>query len=172
MDTFKEHIHARIRAEPLTVLKLQCLFIKLRSIMDIPLLRISQCNRFNPNHILVHSIQFDAPPMYLLSSWLSHDCHSQWCDSQILLSYHFLDNLNRNSLPDNMVMHLSLQSGSLFSVGILLIWAGILRARSSGDCAGMWYLHYSRSLVINMAMELSFLLQLICNQVIKMQSGV
>ncbi|CAM6121354.1 unnamed protein product [Calypogeia fissa] len=44
MDTFTEKIHGRIRAEPLTVLKLQCLFIKLRSIMDIPLLRISQCN--------------------------------------------------------------------------------------------------------------------------------
>lgn len=45
MNTFTEQIHGRIRAEPLTVLKLQCLFIKLRSIMDIPLLRISQCNR-------------------------------------------------------------------------------------------------------------------------------
>ncbi|KAG6548557.1 hypothetical protein Mapa_010045 [Marchantia paleacea] len=44
IDTFTERIHARIRAEPFTVLKLQCLFLKLRSIMDIPLLRISQCN--------------------------------------------------------------------------------------------------------------------------------
>ncbi|BBM98850.1 WASH complex subunit strumpellin [Marchantia polymorpha subsp. ruderalis] len=44
IDTFTERIHERIRAEPFTVLKLQCLFLKLRSIMDIPLLRISQCN--------------------------------------------------------------------------------------------------------------------------------
>lgn len=39
---FTPQIHARIHAEPLTVLKLSCLFLKLRSILDIPLLRISQ----------------------------------------------------------------------------------------------------------------------------------
>ncbi|KAL2650279.1 hypothetical protein R1flu_018407 [Riccia fluitans] len=44
INTFTERIHARIRGEPFTVLKLQCLFLKLRSILDIPLLRISQCN--------------------------------------------------------------------------------------------------------------------------------
>ncbi|KAL3702168.1 hypothetical protein R1sor_020190 [Riccia sorocarpa] len=44
VNGFTERIHARIRGEPFTVLKLQCLFLKLRSILDIPLLRISQCN--------------------------------------------------------------------------------------------------------------------------------
>lgn len=39
---FTPQIHARIHAEPFTVLKLSCLFFKLRSILDIPLLRISQ----------------------------------------------------------------------------------------------------------------------------------
>ncbi|KAG0609828.1 hypothetical protein M758_7G016900 [Ceratodon purpureus] len=39
---FTPQIHARIHAEPFTVLKLSCLFLKLRSILDIPLLRISQ----------------------------------------------------------------------------------------------------------------------------------
>lgn len=39
---FTPQIHARINAEPFTVLKLSCLFFKLRSILDIPLLRISQ----------------------------------------------------------------------------------------------------------------------------------
>lgn len=40
---FTPQIHTRIHAEPFTVLKLSCLFLKLRSILDIPLLRISQC---------------------------------------------------------------------------------------------------------------------------------
>ncbi|CAK9191029.1 unnamed protein product [Sphagnum troendelagicum] len=40
---FTDQIHARVHAEPFTVLKLSCLFLKLRSILDIPLLRISQC---------------------------------------------------------------------------------------------------------------------------------
>lgn len=40
---FTKQIHIRIQSEPSTVSKLQCLFLKLRSIMDIPLLRISQC---------------------------------------------------------------------------------------------------------------------------------
>lgn len=39
---FTPQIHARINADPFTVLKLSCLFLKLRSILDIPLLRISQ----------------------------------------------------------------------------------------------------------------------------------
>ncbi|KAJ7551564.1 hypothetical protein O6H91_06G020600 [Diphasiastrum complanatum] len=44
METFTRIIHERIQSDPFTVLKLQCLFLKLKSIMDIPLLRISQCH--------------------------------------------------------------------------------------------------------------------------------
>lgn len=44
MGRFTERIHKSIEEDPLTVLKLQCLFLKLRSMLDIPLLRISQSN--------------------------------------------------------------------------------------------------------------------------------
>lgn len=43
IGAFTNQIHTRIRSDTSTVLKLQCLFLKLRSIMDIPILRISQC---------------------------------------------------------------------------------------------------------------------------------
>lgn len=41
--SFTQQIQTRIHAEPFMVLKLSCLFLKLRSILEIPLLRISQC---------------------------------------------------------------------------------------------------------------------------------
>ncbi|KAJ1461470.1 WASH complex, subunit strumpellin [Pelagophyceae sp. CCMP2097] len=37
-------LHARVRAEPSTAVLLRALFLKLASILDVPLIRISQCN--------------------------------------------------------------------------------------------------------------------------------
>ncbi|GLJ16716.1 hypothetical protein SUGI_0287200 [Cryptomeria japonica] len=42
MGMFTERIHKSIEEDPFTLQKLQCLFVKLRSLLDIPLLRISQ----------------------------------------------------------------------------------------------------------------------------------
>lgn len=43
VGAFTSGIHSRIRDNPLTIMKLQCLFLKLRCILDTPLQRISQC---------------------------------------------------------------------------------------------------------------------------------
>jgi len=44
LSAYTSQMHLRIRSQPFSVLKLQCLFMKLKSMMELPLLRICQCN--------------------------------------------------------------------------------------------------------------------------------
>ncbi|KAK3253255.1 hypothetical protein CYMTET_37489 [Cymbomonas tetramitiformis] len=44
INAYTAQMHDRIRRDPFSTLKLRCLFLKLKSIMELPLLRISQCN--------------------------------------------------------------------------------------------------------------------------------
>eukprot|EP00899_Mesostigma_viride_P018340 jgi/Mesvir1/26507/Mv16165-RA.1 len=54
-------LHARVRKDPRSLLKLRCLFTKLRSVMEMPLLRLSQCS---------------SPDLYAATEFMSHELAS------------------------------------------------------------------------------------------------
>jgi WASH complex subunit strumpellin len=43
IEAYNDQMHRRIRVDPFCVAKLRCLFLKLKSTMDLPLLRLAQC---------------------------------------------------------------------------------------------------------------------------------
>jgi WASH complex subunit strumpellin len=58
LAAYTPHMHRRIQSQPFAVLKLQCLFLKLKSMMELPLLRISQCG---------------SPDLVSVSEYYSHE---------------------------------------------------------------------------------------------------
>jgi WASH complex subunit strumpellin len=58
LAAYTPHMHRRIQSQPFAVLKLQCLFLKLKSMLELPLLRISQCG---------------SPDLVSVSQYYSHE---------------------------------------------------------------------------------------------------